>query len=36
MISLYIMDRYKMFQIDNADDAILCEIIMKGFGLDKL
>ena len=36
MISLYVMDRYKMFQIDNADDAILCEIIMKGFGLDRL
>lgn len=36
MISLYVMDRYKMLQIDNLEDAKLCEIVMKGYGLNKL
>jgi N-acylneuraminate cytidylyltransferase len=33
-ISLFIMDRYKMFQIDNMEDIELSSIIMKGYGLD--
>jgi len=35
-IGMYTMDRYKMFQIDNEEDVALCEIIMRGYGLDKL
>ena len=35
-ISLFVMDRYKMFQIDNFEDIELSSIIMKGFELDKL
>lgn len=35
-IGMQIMERYKMFQIDNMEDVMLCEIIMKGYGLDKL
>jgi len=35
-IGLSVMDRYKMFQIDNAQDIVLCESIMRGYGLDKL
>jgi len=35
-ISLFVMDRYKMFQIDNIEDIDLSSIIMKGFDLDKL
>ena len=34
-IGLSVMDRYKMFQIDNAQDIVLCESIMRGYGLDK-
>ena len=32
-IGLHLMDRYKMFQIDNLEDVSLCEAIMKGYGL---
>ena len=32
--SLFVMDRYKMFQIDNDEDIELSAVIMKGFGLD--
>jgi CMP-N,N'-diacetyllegionaminic acid synthase len=32
-ISLFVMDRYKMFQIDNIEDIELSSIIMKGYGL---
>ena len=35
-IGIYIMERYKMFQIDNPEDVTLCEVIMHGYGLDKL
>ena len=35
-ISLFVMDKYKMFQIDNIEDIDLSSIIMKGFDLDKL
>ena len=34
-ISYYKMEKYKMFQIDNFDDIVLCETIMKSYGLDK-
>ena len=34
-ISLFVMDRYKMFQIDNVEDIELSSIIMKGYGLNK-
>jgi CMP-N,N'-diacetyllegionaminic acid synthase len=33
-IGLFPMERYKMFQIDNADDVKLCAAIMHGYGLD--
>lgn len=32
-IGLYAMDRYKMFQIDSEDDLILCQAIMRAYGL---
>ena len=32
--SLFVMDRYKMFQIDNDEDIELSAVIMRGFGLD--
>ena len=35
-ISLYKMERYKMFQIDNMEDIELSSVIMKGYGLDKI
>lgn len=35
-IGLYVMERHKMFQIDNPEDVRLCEAIMRGFGLDRL
>lgn len=35
-IGLYIMERHKMFQIDNPEDVPLCEAIMHGFKLDQL
>ncbi len=34
-ISLFVMDRYKMFQIDNIEDIELSSVIMKGFNLNK-
>ncbi len=34
-ISIYIMDKFKMFQIDNKEDISLCEVIMKGYRLDR-
>lgn len=33
-MSLFIMDRYKMFQIDNNNDIQLASVIMKGFNLN--
>lgn len=35
-IGLYVMERHKMFQIDNPEDVRLCEAIMRGFGLDRM
>ncbi len=35
-VSLFIMDRYKMFQIDNYEDIKLSSVIMKGFKLNCL
>jgi len=35
-ISLFEMDRYKMFQIDSVEDAKLCSVIMDGYGLSNL
>ncbi len=34
-VGMYVMDRHKMFQIDNPCDIALCEAIMRGYGLDK-
>lgn len=34
-IGLYVMDRHKMFQIDNPEDILLCKAIMQGYQLDK-
>lgn len=36
VIGMHIMERYKMFQIDNPEDIRLCEAIMRGYGLDAL
>lgn len=33
-IGLYQQDKFKMFQIDNIEDVMLCEIILKGYGLN--
>jgi len=33
-ISMFVMDRYKMFQIDNPEDIDLCKVMMRGYGLD--
>jgi CMP-N,N'-diacetyllegionaminic acid synthase len=35
-IGTYKMEGYKRFQIDSLEDFILCEAIMKGYGLDKI
>ena len=35
-IGMHVMDRHKMFQIDNAADIVLCEAIMRGYGLDRI
>jgi N-acylneuraminate cytidylyltransferase len=32
---LYVMEKHKMFQIDNPQDIVLCRAIMQGYGLDK-
>jgi len=34
-ISLFLMSKYKMFQIDNIEDIELSSVIMKGFNLDQ-
>jgi CMP-N,N'-diacetyllegionaminic acid synthase len=33
-VGMYVMEHYKMFQIDSPDDIELSSIIMKGYGLD--
>ncbi len=35
-IALFVMDRHKMFQVDNPSDIHLCAAIMRGFGLDRI
>ena len=35
-MSLYEMERYKIFQIDNIEDVELTSVIMKGYRLDKI
>jgi N-acylneuraminate cytidylyltransferase len=34
-IGIYVMEKYKMFQIDNPQDIILCQAIMRGYGIAK-
>jgi N-acylneuraminate cytidylyltransferase len=34
-IGMHVMERYKMFQIDNPEDILLCESIMRGYRLDQ-
>ncbi len=31
-IGLFVMDRHKMFQIDEPEDVMLCSTIMRGYG----
>jgi hypothetical protein len=31
-----VLEKHKMFQIDNEADVALCEAIMRGYGLDRL
>ena len=33
-MGIYIMQKHKMFQIDNQEDLEICSVIMKGYGLD--
>lgn len=35
-IGLHVLEKHKMFQIDNAADVALCEAVMSGYGLDRL
>jgi CMP-N,N'-diacetyllegionaminic acid synthase len=35
-IGMHVLDKHKMFQIDNEGDVALCEAIMRGYGLDRL
>ena len=35
-IGIFVMERYKMFQIDARDDIELCSVMMSGYGLDKV
>jgi CMP-N,N'-diacetyllegionaminic acid synthase len=35
-IGVHVMQRHKMFQIDNPEDVALVEAIMRGYGLDRL
>lgn len=35
-IGMHVMERHKMFQIDNEADIALCEAIMRGYGLDRM
>ena len=34
-IGMFVMERHKMFQIDNPEDVELCEVVMRAFGLDR-
>lgn len=35
-IGKYVMDFYKMFQIDSFEDIRICEVLMSGYGLDDI
>jgi N-acylneuraminate cytidylyltransferase len=35
-IGLFVMEKHKMFQIDNPQDVPLCTAIMRGYGLDRI
>jgi N-acylneuraminate cytidylyltransferase len=35
-IGFKIMEKYKMFQIDNIEDVRLCEVVMRGYGMDSI
>jgi CMP-N,N'-diacetyllegionaminic acid synthase len=35
-ISIYVMQKHKMFQIDAPEDIQLCEVVMRGYGLNKI
>jgi N-acylneuraminate cytidylyltransferase len=35
-IGLFVMERHKMFQIDNPEDIELCASVMRGFGLHRI
>jgi len=35
-IAIYVMEQYKMFQIDNVDDIELCSVVMQGYKLDQV
>jgi N-acylneuraminate cytidylyltransferase len=35
-IGMHVMARHKMFQIDNPEDVLLCQAIMRGYGFDRL
>jgi N-acylneuraminate cytidylyltransferase len=35
-IGLYLMERHKLFQIDNQEDIKLAEAIMRSYGLDQI
>jgi CMP-N,N'-diacetyllegionaminic acid synthase len=34
-IGMHVMQRHQMFQIDNPEDVVLCEAIMRGYCLDR-
>jgi len=35
-IDTYVMEKFKMFQIDNFEDIKFCELLMKGYSLNKI
>jgi N-acylneuraminate cytidylyltransferase len=35
-IGFYVMEKHKLFQIDSPRDLALCEVVMRGYGLDRL
>lgn len=35
-IGMFVMDKYKMFQVDVPSDVPMCEAIMRGYGLDRV
>jgi N-acylneuraminate cytidylyltransferase len=35
-IGAHVMEPHKMFQIDSPEDLKLCDVIMRGYGMDRL